>query len=137
MGIRHQQVLNEIFFVHGSGGLSAPPPALSFIAGEGLSLGIAPVRHRHHHVLFFDEVFVGEVFEAAANLRAPLVSILLKDCHELFPNHGEEAGAIPEDLEVAGDFFQQPFVFLDELVLLHAGQAVQAKIKDGLGLLGR
>ena len=89
----------------------------------------------HHQVLHGDEVLYGQVLLAGEDLRAPLVAVSARQGLELFADNFGQTLLVAEDFLQFGDFVQHALVVLDQFVLLQGGQAVQAQVQNGLGLL--
>ena len=71
------------------------------------------------------------------NLRSALVPKLFHQLFELFANDLLQAIGVPEDVEVVGDLSNFVGVLLQQLLMLQAGEPVQAQIQNGLGLSRR
>ena len=134
VGVRDEEPLDEVLFLRGRRGLAATPAALRRVAVERLPLHVAVVRHRHHHVLRLDEVQDVHALAVHLDLGAPGVGELRLHLQKLLAHHLAQPIRIDEDLQQPADTFQQRVELLDDLLLLQAGQAVQAEIEDRLGL---
>ena len=51
VGVRDEQLVDEILVLDAGRRLAAPAAALRLIVGNRLRLGVAAVRQRHHHIL--------------------------------------------------------------------------------------
>jgi hypothetical protein len=70
----------------------------------------------------------------AVDLGAARVAVLIADGDELVTHHPREPLGTREDVRQVDDDLQQLLVFVDDLVLLEAREAMQAHVEDGLGL---
>ena len=113
---------------------AAAAASLRAIGGDGLAFGIAGVRQGDHDVFRRDQVEDVQVFLAGADLAAARVAELFLEVAQFGADHVEQHVGILEDLDQAADVVQQLAVFLGELLLLQAGQAVQAHLEDLLRL---
>ena len=68
------------------------------------------------------------------DLGAPVVAELLADFQQLGADHREQPFRAGEDIRQVGNHQQELAVFVDDLVALEPGQALQAQIEDRLGL---
>src|SRR6056297_2804816 len=134
VGVGDEQVVDEVLVLHARGRPPLAAPALRLIRIQRLRLGIAAVRQRHHHVLLGNEVFDGQVGVVLHDLGATLVAELVAHRLELLADQGQEPVRIGQDKRILSNFIEYLLVFLNYLLLLEAGQAMQPQIQDGLGL---
>ena len=134
VGVGDEQALDEIVFLGRSRLPAASAAALRAVVGERLRLDVARVRQRHHHVGRSDQVFVVEVLGVVLDLALALVAVLQLDRVHLIDDDRGDARRLGEDVEIIGDLQHHLLVFGHDLVLLQAGQALQAHFQDRLRL---
>ena len=66
--------------------------------------------------------------------RLTLITVLIDDIHQLATNDHTQTLGISQDIQVIFDLLEDLTVLFNDLVLLKPGQAMQAKIKNGLSL---
>ena len=85
-------------------------------------------------VLRLDQVLGAQVEVIAADLGAARIAEVVADLDQLVAHHLGQPRGQREDVRQIADLAQQVLVFLDDLVLLEAGQPVQAHVEDRLRL---
>ena len=96
------------------------------------------MRDRHHHVFFGDEILHVDVADLfAVDLRAAIVSVLLRNLGEVGLDDREDLAFVAEDAEIIDDLVEQFGVFRAELLLLQVDQLTERHPQDGVGLDGR
>jgi hypothetical protein len=96
------------------------------------------VCERHHHVGGRDQVFGGQVLRAVLDGGAALPfldwpnSVFRRG--QFVADDGGHAGGLGQDVQQVFDDGHHLAVLGDDLVLLQAGQALQAHLQDFLGL---
>ena len=70
----------------------------------------------------------------ALDLGAARVAVLVADRQQLVADHLQQALGAREDVAQVADDVEQLVVLAEDLVLLQAGQPVQAQVEDRLGL---
>ena len=137
MGVRHQQLFNEVFIFHRGGRLAPTAPALGLVIFHSLGLGIAAVGNGDYQIFLVDEVGNGEVTAGAGDFGAALIAVIPDNLFQLVTDHLQQALRLAQNLQQVGDFLEDILVFVLELFGLQAGQAVQAQIQDRLRLFRR
>ena len=91
MGMRDQQVFDEILVLYRGCCLAAATTALGLIGVQRLSLGVALMGNRHHQVFFIDKVRVGQIELATDYISASLVAICTSYLFKLPTHDGNQA----------------------------------------------
>ena len=131
----YEQAVDEIVFLGRGRLLAAPPAPLRAVVCERLRLDVPAVRERDHHVLRRDQVLERNVLGVDFDHAAARVAELLADLLQLATDDGGDALGAGEHVEQVGDGLHHLPVLGDDLVLLEAGQALQAQFEDRLGLI--
>ena len=134
VGAGNQQVLDKVLVFYRGGRTAHPAPALGLVIGQGLGLGIAAVGDGDHPVFLGDQVFHCQVVLGRGYLGAALVAELRDDLFQFLANDQLESIRVRQDLEIIGNFPQLLLVLVEQLLVLQAGQPVQAQVEDSLGL---
>ena len=132
---RHEQVLDVVVVlkVHGLHALAAA--LLLAVRGYGQALDVAGLRDRDHHVLLGDKVLDVEVLRSLGQLRlARRVELLLDLLQLLFDDVVHQLG-VGQHAVVVCDLLAQLGQLALDLLAFQAGQAAQAHLEDGGGLL--
>ena len=112
-----------------------PAAPLRPILAEGAGLDVAGVGQGHGHVLRGHEILPVEAPERGLDGGPARVGREPgPDVDELLADHRKEAVGVFQDLHEVLDSFNEILVFVDDLVLLEPGQAIEAHVEDGLGL---
>ena len=114
--------------------LAAAATLLRPVFGNRLTLHVAAVGQRHHQILRRNEVFCIQLSGIVLNLRATLIAELSADRGEFLDDDGGNALRPSQDVQQIGDLRHHFAVFLDDLVLLQPGEALQAHLQDFLRL---
>jgi hypothetical protein len=128
-----EQRVDPVVFLGRRRLLAAPAALLRAVLGNRLALHVAGVRQRHHHVLRRDQVLGIEFGRVQLDLRAALVAEFGRIA-QLVGDDRRDALRAGQDVEQVGDQAHHVAVLLDDLVLLQAGQALQAHLQDFLRL---
>ena len=136
--VRDEELVDPVVFLRGCGLLAAPAALLRAVFAQGLALDVAGVAERDHHVGGGDQVFGGEVLRAvfhhaAAGAQLVLAEFLL-DGGEFVANDDRYTLGLGQDVEQVFDDRHDFLVLGHDLVLLQAGQALQAHLQNFLGL---
>ena len=137
MGIGYQQMLDEILVLHRGGSLAHAATTLCRIVCQRLGFCIAALGDGDHTIFFGNQVFRGEILLRTHNLGASLVAVFVQQRFHLFPDHGDESGAVLEDIDIVCDLDQQLFVVVDQFFVFQPGQAMQPQLENGLRLFRR
>ena len=138
MGVADEELFNPIVFFGGGGLLAATAAFLGAVFAQRLALDVAAVAECDHHVGGRDQVFGGQILGvvldvAAASTQLALAELLANGC-EFLGNDGRDAFWAGQDVEQVVNFSHDFFVLVDDLVLLQAGQALQAHLQNFVGL---
>ena len=135
VGIDDADVLGVVVLPGGHGADALAAPALSPVGGLGQALHVPKVGQRDHHIVHGDQVGDVDFALDGGNLRAPGIGELVFDFGELVLDDAQQLLlVIQKGLEI-GDGLFQFLIFFQQLFPLQAGQAGQAHIQNGLGLL--
>ena len=138
MCVGDEQLVNPVVLFGRRGLFAAPAALLRAVFGQRLALDIAGVAERDHHVGGCDQVFGGQVlravFDQAAARAEFAVAKLRLDGVQLATNDGGDALWRGEDGQQVFDDRHHLFVFRNDLVLLQAGEALQAHLQNLLRL---
>src|SRR2546427_244609 len=129
-----EQVLDEVLLARRRPDLATTAAALRPVEAHGVPLDVALVRDGDDHVLFDDEVLDGEHPHLVDDLGAPRVGVLLADRAQLLDDDPRYLALVGQDLPIALDRALGLPVFLEDLVALEAGEALEAHVENGLGL---
>ena len=99
------------------------------------ALEVAAARHGDGHVFHGHQVFQPDFAGVLDDLGAPLVAVILLDLAQFLDDHVAKNLVRTEDLQVPGDAPLDLRQFVQNLLLLHAGEPLQLQLDDGLGLL--
>ena len=135
VGVGDEQLLDEILVLHGGGRLAAAAAPLSLIFRERLRFRISRVGQRDDHILWLDQVFGREIQVIAVDLGPAGIAVGLADHDELIAHDLGETLRARQDVAEVPDPLEQLLVLVDDLVLLQPGEAMQAHVEDGLGLV--
>ena len=132
---RDEQVLDVVVIlqVHRLHALAAA--LLLTVRGNGQALDVAGLRDRDHHALLGDEVFDVQVLGGIGELRSAGGVELLLDLLQLLLDDVAHQLRVGEDAVVVRDLLAQLFQLGLDLLALQTGQAAQAHLQDGRGLL--
>ncbi len=130
----HTQVAHEILTpsLHPPGSLTSP--ALGTVKGKGIALDIPKMGKSDDHILFDDEVFVGNPIHCFDNLRSSGVAKSFHHLTQFIHDHFENPGITAQQIFQVGDLQPQLFQLGDDLLPLHGGQGAQAHFENRLGL---
>ncbi|EKE17239.1 MAG: hypothetical protein ACD_10C00550G0001 [uncultured bacterium] len=92
------------------------------------------MRKRHHHVLRRDEIFNAEFLGVQNDLGPALVAELVANHRQFADDDFGNAFRLGENVEQVENLRHHVLVLADDLVLLEAGQALQAQLENGLRL---
>ena len=134
MGIGDQQVLDKILILDGGGRTAAPAATLGLVVFQRLGLGITVMGNRHHPLFRGDQVFGGQVQLRRDNLGTARIIVFTVDRFQFVADNRHQAVGIGQDVQVLGDLFKLFLVLDQQLVILQAGQLLQAHVEDILRL---
>ena len=134
MGVGDQQVTNKVLIARSHSALAGAAAALHPVLSHRGALDVVRVGERDRLVLFGHQIEQRHITRALGDHRAAGIPEAIANRDELFGDHAHEHALIAEDALEVRDILKQPCVFVFDLVALHAGQALQAHVKDGLGL---
>ena len=133
----HEQVLHVVVVlqVHALHALAAA--LLLAVGGHRQALHVAGLRHRHHHVLLGDEVLHVQILRGLGQKRLARGAELLLHFLQLALDDLVHQVIVGQHALVVGDLLQELLQLVLDLLMLQAGQAAQAHLEDGVGLLLR
>ncbi len=137
MAVGHQQVFDVVLVLHPGGGLAFAAATLRLVGGQRLGLGVAAVGDGHHAVFLGDQVGDGQVDLGSHDLGAASIAEFGLDRFQLLTDHLHQARRIGQDADQLADQVEDFLVFGEQLLVLQAGQAMQAQLEDRLGLFRR
>ena len=109
-------------------------PAVGVDAG---ALEVSAARDRDGDVFHRDQVFEADLAGVLDDLGAALVAVIFLDFLQLFDDQVLEHFFRTQDFQVLGDAPLDVGQLVEDLLLLHAGQALQLQLDDGLRLPSR
>ena len=92
--VGHEQLLDEILFLHAGGGFPAPTAPLRLVGVQRLRLGVPAVRERDDPVFLRDQVLQRQVDLRLDDLGPPFVAELVANFLEFVANHRQQLGGI-------------------------------------------
>ena len=101
------------------------------------ALQIAAARYRHRDVFHLHQIFQLDLARVFDDLRAALVAELFLHFLQFFDDDGFQHFFRTQDFQVFGDHALDLGQFVQNLLPLHAGQALQLQFDDGLRLASR
>ena len=114
--------------------LAAAATLLRPVFGNRLALHVAAVGQRHHQILWRNEVFCIQLGRIVLDLRATLIAEFRADRGQFLDDDGSNTFRPRQDIQQIGDLRHHFAVFLDDLVLLQPGEALQAHLQNFLRL---
>ena len=135
VGGGHKQVLHEVgvLQVHALHALAAA--LLLAVGAHRQALDVAGLGHGDDHVLLGDEVFPLDVLRFASDAGAAGIAVLLLDLQQFVLDDLLQQALVGQDALVVGDLLAQLGQLFLDLLALQSGQAAQAHLQDGVGLL--
>ena len=124
MGIGHEHLVDEVFFLLGRGELATPAAPLGLILVDRLTFGITLMGQRDHDLLRRDQILHAEVEMIGEDLGAPRIGVVAADLHQLIADDRHQAHGIGQDQPQFADAVEQTAVFLEQLVLFQRRQPV-------------
>ena len=131
----HKHLRNKIFVSYTRGTFPPATTALRPIFDAGLPFDITGMTHRHHHLLFRNQVGNRKIARILHNLGTPRIGKHLFDEPQLMLDHPHEHLVRSQNGLQTADLCQNLFKFLVNLLLLQTGQTVEPHVQNGLGLL--
>ena len=137
MGRTDDEALDQIV-VAGRHADAAPAAARLLPVGiEGGPLEVAVLRHRYDHVLVGDQILDRNLSHLLSDLGAALRAEFLLEIAEFPDDQLVQDLLRAQDLEVPGDLRLDFLQFIEDLLPLHARQALELEFDDRLGLAFR
>ena len=138
MRVGDEELVDPVVFFGGGGLLAAPAALLRTVFVQRLSLDVARVAERNHHVGGGDEVFGRQVLRVVLDAGAARAILVLAEfvfeCGQLVGNDDGYALGLGQDVEQVFDLGHDFFVLGHDLVLLQPGEALQAHLQNLLRL---
>ena len=135
VSVGYHQAFDEVLILDSTGHLAPATTPLGTVGRQRLGLGVTPIGQRDDHVFFLDQVLRGEVFLGLDDLRAAFIAVFIPQRNQLLADDLDEHRLIIQDIQQPGDGIHDLAVFLDQPILFHVGQAVEAHIEDRLRLI--
>ena len=129
-----EEVFDEILGARAHADAAFAAARLAAIGIDGGALQVAAVRDGDGDVFHCDQVFETDLAGVFDDLGAALVAEILLDFLELLDDEVAEDFFGAEDFEVFGDAALDIGQLVGDLLLLHAGEALQLELDDGLRL---
>ena len=129
-----QHVLDEIFGARAHADAALAAAGLPPVGVHRGALEVAAAGHRHRHVLVLDQVLDVDLAGLFDDLGAPLIAELLLDFAEFLDDDRAQDSLRAEDPEVLGDAPLDVGQLVQDLLALHAGEALELHLDDGLRL---
>ena len=111
-----------------------PPRDLPPVGIHRRALQITAVRHRDRHVLHLHQIFQPDLAGVFDDLRAALVAEILLDFLQFLDDQVAHNFFGAQNLQVLGDAPLNFGQLVEDLLLLHAGEALELQLDDGLRL---
>src|SRR5579871_6229450 len=131
---RDDQVLQEILRARPHADAALAAAYLPAIAVHRRALQVAAVGHRDRHIFHRHQVFQPDLARVFHDLRAALVAVILLDLFQFLDDQVAQNFLRSQNFQV---FINAPLdfgQFFQNLLALHAGQALQLQLDDGLRL---
>ncbi len=128
-------MLDEIVFPRAHADAAAAAARLLAVSVERSALEITVVCDGDDHLLVGDQVFDRDVADLFADLSPALVAEFLLHLAQLGDDDLVQLVVRAQDLEVARDLDLDLRQLVEDLLTLHAGQALELHLDDGLSLL--
>ena len=134
-----EELVDPVVFLGLRGLLAAAAALLRAVLGQRLALDVAAVAERDHHVGRGDQVLGAQLLHVvldggAARAQLRLAELGAQRAQLVDDDRGDPLGT-RQDVEQVGDGRHDVAVLADDLVLLQAGQALQAHLQDLAGLV--
>ncbi len=130
-----ENLRDDILLTRRHAGAALAAAALGAIGRERHAFDVAAVAHRHHHVLALDQVLVLDLALHLDDLGEAGRAELGFDVAELTLDDVDDARARGQDRQELLDLLADLLQLVADLVAAERGQALQAQIEDGAGLL--
>src|ERR1035437_6702564 len=134
VGGGHDQVLEEILGARAHADAALAAARLPAVGIDGRALEIAAVGRGDGHVLDGHQVFQADLAGVFNDLGAALVAIQLPDFLQLFDDSLAHQFLGAQQFQVLGDAALDFSQLVGDLLLLHAGEALQLQLDDSLRL---
>src|SRR6185312_1377160 len=110
---------------------AASLPAVSIDRG---ALEVAAARHGDGDVFHLHQVFKPDLAGVFDDLSAAVIAEVLLNFFQFLDDYGAQDLFGTEDIEVLGNLPLNVGEFVNDFLLLHAGEALELQFDDGLGL---
>ena len=135
VGGGHQQVLHHVLGARAHADASLAAARLPPVGVHRRALEVAPARHGDGDVFHRDQVFQQDLAGVFDDLRAAFVAEILLDFLQLLDDHFAQHLFGTQDFQVFVDAALNFGQLVEDLLLLHPGEALQLQFDDGLRLL--
>ena len=137
MGGAEDQALDDIPVASGHANAASTTPRLLAVGIQGGALEVTVLGHRHHHALVRYQVLDRDLAHFLTDLGAARAPELLLQIPQLVNDELVEDRFRAKDLFVPGDLLLQFVELVENLLALHARQALELQFDDGLRLARR
>ena len=107
---------------------------LTAIGVDGGALEVAAAGHGDGDVFHLHQVFEPDLAGIFYDLSAAVIAEVFLNFFQFLDDYGAQDFLGTEDVEIFGDLLLDVGQFVDDLLLLHAGEALELQFDDGLGL---
>ena len=122
MRVDDEYLRDEILVAGAHAGAALAAALLRPVGRERHPLDVAAVAERDHHLLALDQVFDIVLELGLAQLGAPYVGEFLAGLDQLVAEHGTQAIAVLQNVDVVLDLLHDPGELVGDLVPLHGGE---------------
>ena len=134
MGVGHPQRIDKVIRLEAGCQLAATTAFLRLENVQRLALDVTLVRQRHHDILRGDQIFEIQADEVFENLGPADIAIGFPNGDQLFTDDLQQTGDTAENFEIFSNLLENFAVLANQLLLLQAGESVQAQIQNRLRL---
>ena len=128
------QMLHRIFGARSHADAALAAARLAPIGVDRRALQISAARDRDRDVLPLHQIFETDLAGVLDDLGAALVAEVLLDFLQFLDDHAAQLRLRAQDFQVLGDHALNLGEFVEDLLLLHAGEALELQFDDGLRL---
>ena len=127
IGVRggDHQMLDHVLGARAHADAALAAARLAAVGIDGGALQIAAARNGNGDVLHLDQIFELDLAGVLDDLRAALVAELLLDFLQFLHDDAAQLLVGCQDLQIFGDLLLNVGQFIQDLLLLHAGEALE------------
>ena len=134
MRIGDKQLGDKILITRFHAGTPFTATTLRPIDGQRHALDVAAMADRHYHVFLLDQIFIILIGQLIRNFRPARIVKTLTGGGKFGQHNLIDSRCRSENIQIVSNLFSQLLCFLGQLITFHAGQTLQAQIKDCAGL---